>query len=190
MLKINMKTGFLNGERHFLSPFYCARPKNTEVDLLVVHSISLPPGEFGKRYIDYLFIGKLEPIFHPYFKKIAHLTVSAHLLIDRKGKITQYVSFYDSAWHAGESSFEGRSRCNDFSIGIELEGADEIPYELVQYEKLADVFQQLRLLFPSITKDRIVGHSDIAPGRKTDPGPAFDWDLLNKMIASPFNGAK
>ena len=174
--------GWLQGVRRTPSPNFDERPADCGVELIVVHGISLPPGEFGGGYVDALFTNTLDPAAHAYFADIASLRVSAHLLIDRAGDITQYVPFNRRAWHAGESCFEDRQRCNDFSIGIELEGTDELPYEDVQYQQLAAVIRLLRRLWPDITAERIVGHSDIAPGRKTDPGPAFDWKRLRRMI--------
>ncbi len=152
------------------------------VDLVVVHGISLPPGEFGGPWIDALFTNTLDPDAHPYFRAIADLRVSAHLLIRRDGDLAQYVPFHRRAWHAGASNFAGRSRCNDFSIGIELEGADRIPYDDRQYSRLAAVVAVLRTTYPTLAPDRLVGHADIAPGRKTDPGPAFDWARLRRLL--------
>jgi AmpD protein len=145
------------------------------VDLLVIHGISLPPGEFGGPWIDDLFNNRLDPQAHPYFRAIADQSVSAHLLIRRDGELIQYVDLDKRAWHAGASSYTGRPRCNDYSVGIELEGADQLPYEEAQYRVLAQATEEIRSRFPAIGSARIVGHSDIAPGRKTDPGPAFDW---------------
>jgi len=159
------------------------------IDLLVLHNISLPPGEFGGPWIDQLFLNRLDPAAHPYFAEIAHLRVSAHLLIRRDGSLTQYVPFHRRAWHAGVSSFQGREGCNDFSIGIELEGSDHQPFAPAQYEVLAPVVAALRSAYPAITPDRIVGHSDIAPGRKSDPGPCFDWQRLRGMLADPSGAA-
>lgn len=151
--------------------------------MIVVHNISLPPGEFGGRFIERFFCGNLEASEHPYFAEISSMRVSSHLLIKRNGDIIQFVPFHKRAWHAGESSFAGRVRCNDFSIGIELEGTDDLPFEEMQYQQLADVIRAIRAAYPQIVNDRIVGHSDIAPSRKTDPGPAFDWDYLKGMLA-------
>ncbi len=159
------------------------RPAGTEVDLLVIHSISLPPGEFGGGQIEALFRNRLDPTTHPYFAQIAHLKVAAHLLISREGSATQFVALDRRAWHAGLSSFCGRECCNDFSIGIELEGTDDTPYTPVQYATLATLTRRIRNLFPAIGLDRIVGHSEISPGRKTDPGPLFDWDRYRDLIA-------
>jgi AmpD protein len=174
--------GWLTGIRRVPSHNFDARPRGCEIDLLVIHGISLPPGEFGGPWIDALFQNCLDPDEHPYFRKIAQRRVSTHLLIRRKGELVQYVSFADSAWHAGVSCFEGRERCNDFSIGIELEGTDHVPYTDRQYKALADAIRAILRRHPSITRDRIVGHSDIAPGRKTDPGPTFDWGHLHRLL--------
>ncbi len=141
----------------------------------MIHNISLPPGEFGGPWIEQLFLNRLDPTAHPYFARIAHLRVSAHLLIRREGALVQFVPLSLRAWHAGASCFQGRERCNDFSIGIELEGADDIPYAPAQYQTLARVTRDLQRRYRRIDRDHIVGHSDIAPERKTDPGPAFDW---------------
>ncbi|MEM9056624.1 MAG: 1,6-anhydro-N-acetylmuramyl-L-alanine amidase AmpD, partial [Pseudomonadota bacterium] len=152
------------------------------IDLIVVHGISLPPGEFGGDGLDRLFLNRLDPHAHPYFATIAALRVSAHALVRRDGSVTQYVPFHRRAWHAGRSRFEGREACNDFAIGIELEGTDETPYADAQYAALAAVVAALRAAYPTLARGRIVGHSDIAPGRKTDPGPAFDWPRLERRL--------
>jgi len=172
---VRRATHRLSGARWVASPNFDARPDPADVSLLVVHAISLPPGRFGGPWIDRLFSNALDPEAHPYFREIRQLRVSSHLCIFRNGAIRQYVAFDRRAWHAGESVFEGRSRCNDFSIGIELEGCDERPFEARQYRSLAAVTRALMRAYPLITPSRIVGHSDIAPGRKTDPGPHFDW---------------
>lgn len=169
------------------SPHCDTRPTGTDIELIVIHGISLPPGEFGGPYIDALFMGTLDKTAHPYFAEIAHLRVSAHVLIQRTGVIFQYVPFQRRAWHAGVSHFRGRDRCNDFSIGIELEGTDNIPYTEVQYLQLATVIQILRDTWPVLTWERVVRHSDIAPGRKTDPGPAFDWQHLINLSETLFS---
>ncbi len=161
--------------RNVLSPNFNSRPEHAEVSLLVIHNISLPPGQFGGAYICDFFTNNLDVSCHPYFEEIAGLEVSAHLLIDRQGGITQFVSFDNRAWHAGLSCYGGIDDCNNYSIGIELEGDDETPYTSRQYEVLANVTKALIGHYPAITKQRIVGHNEIAPGRKTDPGPAFDW---------------
>ncbi|MGX2032954.1 MULTISPECIES: 1,6-anhydro-N-acetylmuramyl-L-alanine amidase AmpD [Methylocaldum] len=160
------------------------RPDSGDISLVVIHGISLPPGEFGGNWIDCLFTNTLEPTAHPYFERIHGFRVSAHALIRRDGEIVQYVPFHRRAWHAGISNYEGRERCNDFSIGIELEGADDIPYTDRQYEHLADLLSALLANYPGLSPDRIVGHSDIAPGRKTDPGPSFDWERLYRLLSA------
>jgi len=165
-----------------LSPNCDDRPDSEDISLLIIHGISLPPGEFEGDYISQLFTNNLDPDGHPYFKEIAELQVSSHLLIRRNGDIVQYVPFDKRAWHAGESEFQGRERCNDYSIGIELEGADDIDYTDAQYQQLASVSGKLLTEYPKITLDRIVGHSDVAPGRKTDPGPAFKWDYYKELL--------
>ncbi|RMG27936.1 MAG: 1,6-anhydro-N-acetylmuramyl-L-alanine amidase AmpD [Gammaproteobacteria bacterium] len=168
--------------RRVPSPNQDARPAGMRPSLLVIHGISLPPGEFGGPWIDALFTNRLDPTAHPYFREIAHLRVSAHLLIDRRGHLTQYVPFERRAWHAGRSRFGAHEGCNDFSIGIELEGTDEVPYTDEQYGCLAEVTRWLMARYPDIVPERIVGHSDIAPGRKTDPGPAFDWVRYRALL--------
>lgn len=165
--------------RRCLSPNRDGRPPGQEPELIVIHAISLPPGEFGGRYIERLFTNTLDPAGHPYFAGIADLRVSAHALIDREGQATQFVPFDERAWHAGVSCWRGRERCNDFSIGIELEGCDEQPFAAAQYRTLIRMICWLRGQFPALdAPDAIAGHADIAPGRKTDPGPHFDWDRL------------
>lgn len=153
-----------------------------DISLLVIHCISLPPGEFGKDYIDRLFCNQLNPNEHPYFKDIYQLTVSAHLLIKRDGRCVQYVPFNKRAWHAGKSVYENRERCNDFSIGIELEGTEFIAYTDQQYLQLAAVIRTLLKAYPKLSSQRITGHCDIAPGRKTDPGASFDWPRLYALL--------
>ena len=174
-MHIDPKTGLLHGARQCPSPNCNARPQPDDISLLVIHGISLPPNQFGTPDIDRFFTNCLDPDTHPYFREICGLQVSAHLLIRRDGEVVQYVPFHQRAWHAGESVFAGRDNCNDFSIGIELEGTDEQPYEAIQYEQLQRVVRLIQEAYPAITPERIVGHCDIAPGRKTDPGPAFDW---------------
>lgn len=181
-MKINNKTALLDIATNIVSPNFDERPEGRAISLIVVHNISLPPGEFGGPYISQLFTNQLNKDDHPYFEKISQLRVSSHILIRRDGEIVQYVSFNSRAWHAGVSEYQGEQRCNDFSIGIELEGTDDLPFELVQYEILAQLIKELQRNYPSIAKNAITGHSDIAPGRKTDPGPAFDWDHLNHLI--------
>ncbi|HEY5790343.1 MAG TPA: 1,6-anhydro-N-acetylmuramyl-L-alanine amidase AmpD, partial [Gammaproteobacteria bacterium] len=157
------------------SPNQDARPPGSPVDLVVVHAISLPPGEFGGPWVDALFLNRLPADLHPYFAEVHALRVSAHLLVYRDGRAVQYVPLHRRAWHAGVSCFDGRERCNDFSVGIELEGLPGEPFTSPQYATLANLLGVLRSAFPGLTAARVVGHSDIAPGRKTDPGPAFDW---------------
>lgn len=169
--------------RHCISPNYNQRPPATAIDLLVIHNISLPPGQFGGGYVQALFCNRLDCDVDPAFDDLRELKVSAHALIDRTGAITQFVSLHERAWHAGKSCFEGRSECNDFSIGIELEGTDFLPYTDAQYTQLARLTHRLCHHFPALTPTRIVGHSDIAPERKTDPGPAFDWMRYRQLLA-------
>jgi N-acetyl-anhydromuramoyl-L-alanine amidase len=182
MMTIDETKNLLNGAEYLPSPHCDARPMDMVIDMVVIHGISLPPGEFGTGAIQKFFGGELDYSLHPYFESISTLKVSSHLLIERTGKITQFVPFHQRAWHAGKSSFKGRENCNDFSIGIELEGTDEMPYEKIQYEKLADIIRAIRKIYPAVTRERIVGHETIAPGRKTDPGPSFDWGLLNGLL--------
>lgn len=174
--------GQLNQAVFCPSPNFDERPSDQAIDLLVIHGISLPPGEFGGQAVRDLFTNQLDPNQHPYFKEIIHLKVSSHLFIRRQGEIWQFVPFDKRAWHAGQSSFLGKDRCNDYSIGIELEGTDEIPYTQAQYQTLAVCTQTLMKYYPQITLERIVGHSDIAPTRKTDPGMAFDWDHYRDLL--------
>ena len=157
------------------SPNRDERPDGAEPSLIVVHGISLPPGRFGGDEIEALFTNTLDWDAHPYFGEIRGLEVSSHLLIRRDGNVLQFVPFTERAWHAGESSFRGRQRCNDYSIGIELEGEDETPYEDCQYDVLQSVIRALCEAYPVLSARNVAGHCDIAPGRKTDPGPAFDW---------------
>jgi len=182
MLTLDRQSGLIQGATQRPSPNCDERPGQTAIDLLVVHGISLPPGEFGGGWIDDLFSNQLDPDAHPYFPGIHELRVSSHLLIRRDGELVQYVPLNMRAWHAGVSSFRGRERCNDYSIGIELEGTDELPYEEVQYRRLAELVELLMNNYPEITRERIVGHCDIAPGRKTDPGPAFSWEHLAELL--------
>lgn len=182
-MRIDTATGLLLGVRQVLSPHWDARPAGVQPDLIVVHGISLPPGEFGGPWVDRLFCGNLPGDAHPSFASIAGLRVSAHALIRRNGAISQYVPFGARAWHAGRSRYGEREACNDFSVGIELEGADEVAYEPAQYGALADLIRALCDGYPTLSQDRIVGHSEIAPGRKSDPGPAFDWMRLRALLA-------
>jgi AmpD protein len=160
------------------SPNHDARTDPHDISLIVIHYISLPPGEFGGEWIDRLFTNNLNPESHPYFAEISHLRVSAHTLIRRDGRIIQYVPFNQRAWHAGESSYLGRIRCNDFSIGIELEGTEHTPFSDAQYIRLNKLLAVLLNTYPGLSRERIAGHSDVAPGRKTDPGPCFEWSRL------------
>ena len=166
------------------SPNFDDRPADCRAELIIVHGISLPPGEFGGEWIDRLFTNSVDPDVHPYFREIADLRVSSHLLVRRDGELVQYVPLDKRAWHAGSSCYRDRERCNDFSIGIELEGTDELPYTDAQYEVLVAVVRTLRSDIPSLAGAPVVGHCDVAAGRKTDPGPAFDWDRLNAGLAT------
>lgn len=181
-MQLSSDGAWLLEARSVLSPNCDERPDG-DIDLIVVHGISLPPGEYGGPWIDDLFCNRLDSGAHPYFAEIAGLRVSSHVLIRRDGEVVQYVPFTRRAWHAGQSCYRGRAACNDFAIGIELEGDDETPYEAVQYERLAELITLLRRRFPAIGADAVVGHCDIAPGRKTDPGPAFDWQRLATLLA-------
>lgn len=189
-MQIDLATGLLDAARLQPSPNCDERPAGETVDLIVIHGISLPPDEFGGPWIEAFFTNGLDPTAHPYFRAIASLRVSAHLLIRRDGEMIQYVPFHRRAWHAGESVYAGRQRCNDFSIGIELEGTDQRPYTDCQYQQLAGAIIALRIAYPAIRPERLVGHVDIAPGRKTDPGPAFDWPRLRQMLGDPVNAAQ
>ena len=181
-LRIDGETGLLLAARQVLSAHWDARPAGVVPDLIVVHGISLPEGVFGGPWIDRLFCGNLPASAHPAFGDIAALRVSAHAVIRRDGAVTQYVPFGERAWHAGRSRHEGREACNDFSVGVELEGADTVPYEGVQYHALGQLIGALCATYSSLSPQRVVGHSDIAPGRKTDPGPAFDWPRLRALL--------
>jgi AmpD protein len=176
--------GWLRQAKRVCSPNFGPRPPGCVPDLLVIHNISLPPGQFGGDFIERLFTNCLDWDAHPFFARIRGTQVSSHLLIRRGGELLQFVDLDARAWHAGRSCFAGRNDCNDFSIGIELEGVDEGPYSDEQYEVLANVSRVLQERYPGITADRIVGHSDIAPGRKTDPGPGFDWVRYRHSLAT------
>ena len=180
---MQLTDGWLTTARRQPSPHFDDRPDNESPSLLVVHNISLPPGKFGGPWIDALFLGLLDPNADPFFAQIAHLRVSAHCLIRRDGEIVQYVPFNKRAWHAGVSRYQGRERCNDFAIGIELEGTDTLPYTPAQYQQLAAVTRELIRVYPAIA-DNMAGHCDIAPVRKTDPGPAFEWPKFRAMVAT------
>ncbi len=175
--------GWLTSTRHVCSPNYNCRPPNVKPSLLVVHCISLPPGKFGGAYVEQFFTNCLSAKDDPYFEQIHHMEVSAHCFIDRLGRVTQFVSFLDRAWHAGVSVFEGLEDCNNYSIGVELEGTDTLPYTGEQYKALTRLAAELIHQYPDIDVSRIVGHQDIAPGRKTDPGPAFDWQQFHYLLS-------
>ena len=181
-IAVHAPTGLLVGTRQVLSPHHDARPAGVVADLVVLHGISLPPGEYGGPAIEQLFTGGLRPEGHAYFREIAALRVSAHVLVRRDGELVQFVPFSARAWHAGVSQYEGRTGCNDFSIGIELEGVDDAPYTDAQYDVAAALLCALFQAYPALASTRVVGHSDIAPGRKTDPGPVFDWARLKQSI--------
>jgi AmpD protein len=183
-LKVESATGLLVGVRQVLSPHFNARPPQMLPELIVVHGISLPPGEFGGPWIDRLFTGTLPWAEHAYFRQIEGLKASAHVVIDRDGRLTQYVPFTERAWHAGVSEYRTRTGCNDFSIGIELEGTETIPYTDAQYASLLALILALLAAYPSLAPQHITGHSDIAPGRKTDPGPSFDWPRLRAALSA------
>lgn len=179
----------MNINRHLLtnitytpSPNFNERPDPSDISLLVIHCISLPAGQFGNDYIDHLFTNRLNPNDDPSFQDTYQLKVSAHLLIKRDGSCVQYVPFDKRAWHAGKSCYDGREGCNDFSIGIELEGTESVAYTDQQYERLAEVIRALLETYPKLSTQHITGHSDIAPGRKTDPGTSFDWQRLRELL--------
>ena len=179
---MQIKNGWLIPASEVPSPNVDSRPDSADISLLVIHNISLPPNQFGGGYIEQFFSNCLDARADDYFATICDLRVSSHLLIDRLGKITQFAPFTARAWHAGVSRYDGRDNCDDFSIGIEMEGADTIAYTDIQYNVLAAVTDVLRREYPLITAERIVGHSDIAPGRKTDPGVAFDWARYKQIL--------
>jgi AmpD protein len=181
-VKLDATGNHLLDARQVPSPNCDERPQAGAIELIVIHGISLPPGHYGGDEIDRLFTNTLDPGEHPYFADIAHLEVSSHLLIRRDGELVQYVPFNKRAWHAGQSCYRGRVACNDFSIGIELEGEDDVPYTPVQYERLAGVVQLLASACPGLSLEDVAGHCDIAPGRKTDPGPAFDWQAFRARL--------
>ena len=172
---VNPETGLINPARLCPSSNRDARPGDGALELIILHGISLPPGQFGGPEIEAFFLNELDWGAHPYFVEIRGMEVSAHLLIRRDGDLVQFVPFNERAWHAGQSHFRGRSRCNDFSIGIELEGEDETNYNDRQYNVLSAVLKALMVTYPQLTMRELAGHSDVAPGRKSDPGPAFDW---------------
>jgi len=182
-MNLTISDGWLKeADRIVPSPNCNDRPKPDDLSLIVIHCISLPPGEFGGEWIDRLFTNILPKDAHPYFEGVHHLRVAAHVLIRRDGSVTQYVPFHRRAFHAGVSSYCGRETCNDFSIGIELEGTETVEYTDAQYIRLADVIIALLAHYPGLSREAITGHSDIAPGRKTDPGPSFDWKRLFSLL--------
>ncbi|HWG76565.1 MAG TPA: 1,6-anhydro-N-acetylmuramyl-L-alanine amidase AmpD [Steroidobacteraceae bacterium] len=181
-LRIDAGSGMLMAVPQVISPHCDTRPGGVLPELIVIHGISVPAGQFGGPWIDRLFAGDLPSAASPQLAALAGLRVSAHVVIRRDGTPTQYVPFGLRAWHAGVSSYAGRSACNDFSVGIELEGTDALPYEPLQYATLADLIRELCRVYPSLSAQRLVGHSDIAPGRKSDPGPAFDWPRLRSLL--------
>lgn len=181
-IRIEPKTGLLSHARINLSPNCDDRPDEDDIDLIVIHNISLPPNEFGGDGIDQLFTNALDKNEHPFYEEIHELRVSSHLLIRRDGELVQYVPFHKRAWHAGVSQFLGRDVCNDFSIGIELEGTDFEPFTKQQYSALEQTLWVLIKTYPNLKTSTITGHEHIAPGRKTDPGPFFDWKILSKAL--------
>lgn len=183
-LVYNPESGLVEGARFVASPNFDSRPPGMAPEVLVIHSISLPPCEYGGEGITELFTNRLNPDEHPYYKDIAGLEVSSHLLVRRDGELMQYVPLTERAWHAGVSECEGRQRVNDFSIGIELEGCDQQEFTPIQYDVLVALTDLVMSAFPEITVERIYGHSDIAPGRKTDPGPHFDWSRYRLRLGN------
>lgn len=183
-MRLDPVSGLLRGARFVNSPNCDDRPPGAAVDVAVVHAISLPPGEFGGGHVERLFLNQLDPGAHPYFAQLDGVRVSAHFYIDRSGELVQYVPVTRRAWHAGVSCCEGRECVNDFSVGIELEGSDEVAFTDAQYECLAAVLRALMAACPGLTPQRVYGHSDVAPGRKTDPGPHFDWARLRRLCAA------
>ena len=178
--------GQLMGARQIPSPNYNQRPEQTEIQLIVIHNISLPPSQFGGGYIEQFFLNQLDWSIHPYFQTIEGMQVSTHLLILRTGEVLQFVNFNNRAWHAGRSSYLAKKECNDYSIGIELEGSDDTDFEAIQYERLTDVIVTLQASYPK-TQRHIAGHSDIASGRKTDPGPHFQWASFRDLLSHKLN---
>ncbi|MBF9001594.1 1,6-anhydro-N-acetylmuramyl-L-alanine amidase AmpD [Vibrio nitrifigilis] len=178
------QSGWWSHARQVPSPFYDQRDAQTPISLLVVHNISLPPGQFGGPYIEQFFTGQLDPNEHPFFQVIHNMGVSAHCLIRRDGEVVQFVPFSARAWHAGQSSFAGVDLCNDYSIGIELEGTDLVAYTDEQYQALAELTREIMQQYPAITLPRITGHQYIAPARKTDPGLSFDWRRYRSLLTS------
>lgn len=189
-MRIDTATGLVAQARYIPSPNFDDRPPGNEIEVLILHAISLPPGQFGGNGIEQLFCNRLDPAEHPYYQEICQLQVSAHLLVRRDGSLYQFVPLHRRAWHAGLSCCEGRQRVNDFSIGIELEGSDDQPFDDAQYATLAVLVPSLMQAYPAITPARIYGHSDISPGRKTDPGPCFDWARFRRQcVGAPLAAA-
>ena len=182
MLSVDAR-GIVRNARQVASPNFDARPPGEAITLVVVHGISLPPGVFEGDGVERLFTNTLDESADPFYASIARLRVSSHFFVRRGGELVQFVSCNDRAWHAGVSSWQGRERCNDFSVGVELEGTDEQPYAAAQYRRLGDLLLGLKHRYSSIAA--AVGHSDVAPGRKTDPGPAFDGDRLARVTGAP-----
>ena len=183
-MQICKKTGLVEDVKFLASPNHDVRPDENDISLIVVHNISLPPEQFGSDHINQLFTNCLCPDEHPFFAEINHLRVSSHVLIRRDGEVIQYVPFHKRAWHAGLSSYQGREVCNDFSIGIELEGDDVTPFTTPQYQTLATLTEAVLQAYPTLSHEHVVGHSDIAPGRKTDPGPHFNWPRFRASIST------
>lgn len=181
---LTLSRHWVDQARHLPSPNCGERPDPDDISLIIVHNISLPPGDFGRGHVDALFTNCLDTTAHPYFRQLEGVHVSSHFLIDRAGGLTQYVACNRRAWHAGRSGWAGREECNDFAIGIELEGADDIPYEPAQYSSLAELVVLLQANYPRLAPEAVTGHEDVAPGRKTDPGPAFDWAVFWSELAA------
>jgi N-acetyl-anhydromuramoyl-L-alanine amidase len=182
-LTIDRGTGLADGATLLLSPNRDARPPAATVDLIVIHGISLPPGGYAGDEVEAFFQNRLDTGRHPYYATIGALRVSAHFYLRRDGRLVQFVPVHERAWHAGVSVYGARDACNDFAVGIELEGTDEEPYDERQYPALAALIVALRRAYPTLAADALAGHSDIAPARKTDPGPHFDWERLRQMLA-------
>lgn len=183
-VSFSINNGLLSPATQISSPNFDVRPPDANVELLVIHCISLPPGQYGSNAIEKFFTNQLVVSEHPYFREIAELKVSAHLLIRRDAEVVQFVNFAHRAWHAGASCFNGREACNDFSIGIELEGTDDTEFTQSQYEILSGISAVLLASYPHLTEKNIVGHEHIAPQRKTDPGPGFDWQLYHQLLGN------
>lgn len=179
---MSIRQGLFKNIQYTPSPNKNERPNSNDIRLIIIHCISLPPEQFGGCYIDDFFLNKLDPSQHPYFEEICDLKVSSHLLIRRDGNITQFVPFHERAWHAGASRYKEEENCNDFSIGIELEGTDDIPYTNAQYDALARCCNILIETYPMLSSETIVGHCDVAPDRKTDPGESFDWEKIQRLL--------